>query len=563
MWLRFNFILFLWMFAFSVKGQNHAEFLPSDEIFCNPERGFYTQMSTLASDWDMLSAYSLSVYSDLHTPYSSGFQTYNSLILRMVILDGFQESPLPESVMESLESDFNLAREYGVKLILRFAYIDEVLGPTVEDPNALYGDSNLDNVLLHMGQLADVIEENVDVIALMQLGFIGAYGEGYYTDYFGSPGDEGFLSDEDWALRSLVLDSLLSVLPEDRMVQVRTPQMKQKFIHGPSAPTTSSTMDSAYAYSGVNEARIGFHIDCMLSSWDDYGTYNDLGHSGQPYASADTTHLRPYLRDESKFVVVGGETCYDGYNPQNNCSETDGGQVQLELEQMHVSFLNSTYNNDVNNDWVEGGCIDEINRRLGYRFELLNASMVYNPDASSMAEISFSIQNVGFAAPFNPREVEVVLRATDGSEIVHFDVNSDPRTWNPGEVVQVTQHLDVEALPSGVYECLLFLKDPHMSVSSHPKYAIRIASYLGSGEDVWDDTLGMNRLGIVLTKGLGSCHADINQDGIVGVDDLLLLLSDFGCQESCVNDIDDDLVVTVTDLLMILGAFGADCPMVD
>ena len=172
MWLRFNFILFLWMFAFSVKGQNQAEFLPSDEIFCNPERGFYTQMSTLASDWDMLSAYSLSVYSDLHTPYSSGFQTCNSLILRMVILDGFQESPLPESVMESLESDFNLAREYGVKLILRFAYIDEVLGPTVEDPNALYGDSNLDNVLLHMGQLADVIEENVDVIALMQLGFI-------------------------------------------------------------------------------------------------------------------------------------------------------------------------------------------------------------------------------------------------------------------------------------------------------------------------------------------------------------------------------------------------------
>ena len=110
-------------FAFVMIGrafaQEYATFLSSEEIFCNPERGFYTQMTTHAADWDTLSEYSLGVYSNFHTPYSASFQTCNTLILRMVVLDGFQDSPLPENMVGSLNWDFGLARENGVKLILR------------------------------------------------------------------------------------------------------------------------------------------------------------------------------------------------------------------------------------------------------------------------------------------------------------------------------------------------------------------------------------------------------------------------------------------------------------
>ena len=92
-----------------VSAQEHATFLSSDEIFCNPERGFYTQMNTYAADWDTLSEYSLGVYSNVHTPYSASFQTCNTLILRMIVLDGFQDAPLSETVMGSLNCDFGLA----------------------------------------------------------------------------------------------------------------------------------------------------------------------------------------------------------------------------------------------------------------------------------------------------------------------------------------------------------------------------------------------------------------------------------------------------------------------
>ena len=47
-------------------------------------------------------------------------------------------------------------------------------------------------------------------------------------------------------------------------------------------------------------------------------------------------------------------------------------------------------------------------------------------------------------------------------------------------------------------------------------------------------------------------------DGVISVDDLLALLSDFGCCPDA-GDIDLDEAVTIADLLVLLGAFGTNC----
>ncbi|MDG2423283.1 MAG: multiheme c-type cytochrome [Phycisphaerales bacterium] len=51
--------------------------------------------------------------------------------------------------------------------------------------------------------------------------------------------------------------------------------------------------------------------------------------------------------------------------------------------------------------------------------------------------------------------------------------------------------------------------------------------------------------------------ADLDMDGDVDVDDILLLLADFGCTGSCTGDVNDDGVVDVTDLLELLAAWSA------
>ncbi len=101
----------------------------------------------------------------------------------------------------------------------------------------------------------------------MQLGFIGIYGENYYTDYFGdaSASGQGKLLDQNWTDRTDVLRALLKALPADRMVQVRTPQLKEKYVYGTSANVNSPALTSAEAFSGTDKARIGFHNDCFLS----------------------------------------------------------------------------------------------------------------------------------------------------------------------------------------------------------------------------------------------------------------------------------------------------------
>ena len=55
------------------------------------------------------------------------------------------------------------------------------------------------------------------------------------------------------------------------------------------------------------------------------------------------------------------------------------------------------------------------------------------------------------------------------------------------------------------------------------------------------------------------CVGDLTGDGIVSVEDMLFLLSDFGCMTDCNADVDLDNAVTISDLLQLLSAFGEPC----
>lgn len=55
------------------------------------------------------------------------------------------------------------------------------------------------------------------------------------------------------------------------------------------------------------------------------------------------------------------------------------------------------------------------------------------------------------------------------------------------------------------------------------------------------------------------CVGDLTGDGIVSVEDMLFLLSDFGCVTDCNADLNLDNAVTISDLLQLLSAFGEPC----
>ena len=55
------------------------------------------------------------------------------------------------------------------------------------------------------------------------------------------------------------------------------------------------------------------------------------------------------------------------------------------------------------------------------------------------------------------------------------------------------------------------------------------------------------------------CYADFDQDGFVGVLDLLDLLSEFGCTEDCITDLNADGQIVVSDILIFLALFEEQC----
>ena len=55
------------------------------------------------------------------------------------------------------------------------------------------------------------------------------------------------------------------------------------------------------------------------------------------------------------------------------------------------------------------------------------------------------------------------------------------------------------------------------------------------------------------------CFGDFNNDGVIGIGDLLMLLGDFGCPADCNYDMNGDGTVTTSDMLVMLSLFGSSC----
>jgi hypothetical protein len=465
--------------------------------FTNPERGFYIPTGTKAGHFVPLDAETLKGYRE--TPQQTGKSTYAikaTLIYRGYELDIFKDKPLSEEFLTNLRNDFDAVRKAGLKMILRFAYTNTAKGGDCKDEYRIcppYGDAPVPVVMNHISQLKPLLQKNADVIAVMQEGFIGIWGENYFTDYFGdaSTNGEGVIADSAWRLRNELLGALLDALPQNRMVQVRTPQIKQKYVYGPSAITNSLPLTIEEAFKGSDKARIGFHNDCLLSTVDDYGTYYDYGSSAQPRQPANEV-LRKYIEADTRFTAVGGETCDDAFSPQNDCAPA--GHAEDEMRRMHYSYLNAAYNTDVNNDWDSSGCLENIKRNLGYRFVLRNITLPSGISNKRSFNISFQLENKGYASPYNPRPVQLVFRNhTSGAEYF-VSLSADPGFWFTGNI-NVSEAISLPAdLQPGSYGIFLLLPDPDTSLAKRPEYCIRLAN-----KNMWEETTGYNDLNHIIT----------------------------------------------------------------
>lgn len=409
----------------------------TNDLFPNPERGFYKYTDSKGTP--ALSEQTLRSYR----------QKQISLIYRLYYLKDFKNAPISDAFLSQIKQDMEVARKAGIKMILRFAY-----SLAMDEP-----DAPLAVILQHLDQIKPILQEDKDVIAVLQAGFIGSWGEWYYTT--------NNLNND--AARKAILDKILEVLPTDRTVQVRTPNYKRNYIG------VKTAIKAEDAFSGKVVARIGHHNDCFMASVDDYGTYTDV--------AVD----KSYLNAEGLYLPIGGETC-----PPEGVDPADCDKAQAEMRNLRWSYLNEDYYKGVNDTWITGGCMDRIIREMGYRIVLQKGEYSEKHAPGSELYAAITLQNLGYAPPFNARKVELILRSKDGKTTYVASLPDDPRKWQPYKVETINAKV---ALPTdlavGDYKLYLYLPDPVSTIHDRPEYAIRLGN-----KDCWEAATGYNDLGI-------------------------------------------------------------------
>jgi Domain of unknown function (DUF4832)/Domain of unknown function (DUF4874) len=408
-------------------------FEPSLDDFPNPERGFYVQ----------------SAFNSGGTPQTveqlKAIRAQNLSLLRMYyILEPWRATGLPQAFLESLELDFSRAREAGIKMIPRFAY-----------NFGMFADASLDRILAHLEQLKPVLQKNADVIAFMEAGFVGAWGE-WHSSTNGLM-TNGNVND---ASRAIV-EKELAILPSNRSIALRTPSYK-------FAIAGNAALTAEQAFDGSSKARIAAHNDCFLASGDNWGTYKNRK------LEMDFYH------QDNLFVPQGGETCNSASDAQ---AYIGCDNALAELAYLRFSTLNIGYEPGVLNGWTTGGCMNQIKQRLGYRFVLLSAKIPDRVKPGSSLTLNISLKNDGFAAPYNPRPLELQLQNLTTGKVLKVKLeggraqNQDPRFWQPGQTYELNLEVGVPAnLTEGDYRISLSLPDPESNLYARAEYAIRFAN---------------------------------------------------------------------------------------
>jgi hypothetical protein len=400
--------------------------------FPNPERGFYIINVSPAA---------------LQAARKEGM----TLVRKYYLLESYADMDvLPQSVLDGFNADAAILRQEGAKLIPRFAYN---FGKCITPP--------LERVLKHIEQLTPVLRTNSDIIAFIETGFIGRWGEWHFwsckeTNRINNPES-----------RKAVLLKLLGAVPE-RMVAMRYNFHKREiFGDVPLGPDT--------AFNGSDAARTGFHNDCIGYDAGDRGTYKE---------DQSVEWQKNYLNQDNRYVPQGGESC--GVSSYSECE-----MAMADLKRMHWDTINSGFHKGVIQGWRSAGCYDTIAKSLGYRLTMTSAQLPDAVKAGSKFSGTIHLRNVGWGKIYNPRDCELIFRNTETRKAFTVKLTNDPRHWcmTDSSVAVEVAALIPASTPEGVHDVYLNLPDPANSLRNRPEYSIRLAN-----KNVWEEATGYNAL---------------------------------------------------------------------
>ncbi|MBR1741487.1 MAG: DUF4832 domain-containing protein [Lachnospiraceae bacterium] len=445
--ILFFFILMIFP-SYSLAGSPLLSYDESTDSFENPERGFYVPALLKLKE------------SDSSVPESA--LKNNLTHLKVDISDfGGTGKKLSEGALDALDETLRLIKENGGTAVIRFAYDDYFSGSTVSEPD-------LKMMRTHIKQVSSVLERHEPVIACVEAGMLGLYGEYHGTGNCTKKNRTGII--QAW------LDHLSSKL----MISVRTP--------GYIAEWAGISLDKL-CKDGTSKAgieRIGIYNDGYLGSSNDLGTY------------ANRTNELDWLDEQTDSAFFGGEVVayIDKGTPKNTA-----GYMEKEGFLTHTSYLNSLWNADVidqlkkevfdGKDSLYKGLsgYQYVDNHLGYRFVLTDSEITV---AGDKLRIFLQIRNVGFGSLVNDKTATVILESADKVYELPFG-DFDIRACKSQYKIGYTDYIPLEHIESGEYKVYLRISEYGDYTSDENYNCIRFANESSQ----WNEFFGANQAGSV------------------------------------------------------------------
>lgn len=449
----------------------------------NPERGYHLESNyfihNLKNPFHPY-AYPKGWIDDQNTRFNSQADGITALQL-YIYLTEYVGKDISADAFDNMQLLFDDIKKKGYKVILRFAY-DVDYGSTT----AAFSD-----VFRHLDQLEPFIKKNIGLIAIWQIGFIGAWGEGHSSPMT-----------TDYVNRSRLTRRILDIF-SDRQTTLRYPSQRNK-------------LDLPAIYI----KRMGYNNDYFTASEHPKAPGNDYIFNSPEYEQ---------VKKESPYVQVMGEIPYAEATEWGLHSIISVPNTLKILRDHHYSLFDITQNNELNiSHWkkfpltaeqlrpwnilfdesyfMEAGkncsrsAYDFIRDHLGYRFYIDTAATKYVVDGNNIG-YSIVIKNTGFSAPHNPRPVYLLLIDDKNKIVQQQQLSDDPRNWQPFDVntddYKIMWHQikgSITLSAKGSFKIGLWLPDPEAELQYIPSYSIQFAN---DGMGIWKDKENRYRVNIV------------------------------------------------------------------
>lgn len=473
-------------YSFSGEDPNIGDIVKIEPLR-NPDRGYHTESNffahNLTNPYHSADVYPSGFISQRENQFEAGDDGLTLLQL-YIYLTEWVDKPISQAGLDNIQTLFNGVKNQGYKVILRFAYNWEGTGNATN--------ATKERIEGHLEQLKPILDANRGLIATIQAGFIGAWGEWHST------GDQ--------SMRNAVVNGLLNIFPTPYCIQMRYPNQKN-------------------AITGVNQSdktRVGFANDYFTAGEHELAPGNDFVPGTTDYAQVET---------ESPYFFMSGEIPYNE-NTEWGLSKTINTMNTLKiLRDHHYSAFDISQNYDLNiTSWKrrkvypsilstnkilfsedyfkneEGKTVarsyyEFVRDHLGYRLNLLNTTKVSGENGSLVYDIQLT--NTGFATVINPKPFYLVLIDENNNVVKEIKLNDvNPRDWQPFDPTAKTYEILTHSVKgsvatgvSGTCKIGIWMPDEQNNLQYNNTYDVRWA--LNENLSHWSDNEGKYTVNII------------------------------------------------------------------